>query len=113
IGAITHQAIAELWRIPRRPTSFVDRARAVAAPSYSSAVVVLYVCTLVLGAVIYPAYTLGVRAEFREEIPAAFGVFEVKEHFAAIGLAILPAYWYYWGRRQAEPAPTQQEVLAR
>ena len=24
------------------------------------------------------------------------GAFELKEHFAAVGLAILPAYWHYW-----------------
>jgi hypothetical protein len=23
-------------------------------------------------------------------------VFELKEHFVAVGLGILPAYWYFW-----------------
>ena len=30
------------------------------------------------------------------ETPAAMGSFELKEHFAVIGLAVLPAYWYFW-----------------
>jgi hypothetical protein len=30
------------------------------------------------------------------ELRPAEGAFEVKEHFAAIGLGLLPAYWYYW-----------------
>jgi hypothetical protein len=27
---------------------------------------------------------------------SAEGAFELKEHFAAIGLGLLPVYWYYW-----------------
>ena len=27
---------------------------------------------------------------------AANGVFEIKEHFAAIGLGVLPVYWVSW-----------------
>jgi len=26
-------------------------------------------------------------------------VFEIKEHFLAIALGMLPAYWYFWKRR--------------
>ena len=26
------------------------------------------------------------------------GAFELKEHVVAIGLGLLPAYWYYWKR---------------
>ena len=29
---------------------------------------------------------------------AANGVFEIKEHLAAIGLGLLPAYWVFWRR---------------
>jgi hypothetical protein len=28
----------------------------------------------------------------------AIGLFEIKENFAAIGLALLPAYWYFWNK---------------
>jgi hypothetical protein len=24
------------------------------------------------------------------------GLFELKEHFVAVGLGMLPAYWYFW-----------------
>ena len=30
----------------------------------------------------------------------SFGSFELKEHFIAIGLALLPAYWYFWKNAQ-------------
>jgi hypothetical protein len=30
------------------------------------------------------------------------GVFELKEHFVAVGLGLLPIYWYTW-RRPLEP----------
>jgi hypothetical protein len=97
LGAITHQAIS-VW-LPARQTasSFVGRVRAVAAPSYVNAVIVLYVVTAILGGIIYPEYRLGVRVvlqELRLHVPE--GLFELKEHFVAIGLGMLPAYWYFW-----------------
>jgi hypothetical protein len=27
---------------------------------------------------------------------SAHGVFELKEHFIAIGIGVLPPYWYFW-----------------
>jgi hypothetical protein len=40
---------------------------------------------------------------------AAEGAFELKEHFAAIGLGLLPAYWYYW---RASLAPEHARTRA-
>jgi len=50
-----------------------------------------------LGAVIYPSYRLNVRTYLQDyHLFAAEGSFEIKEHLAAIGLALLPFYRYVW-----------------
>ena len=59
----------------------------------------LFIATFALGSIIYPAYRLGVRnylISFRLLQPE--GAFEIKEHFAAIGLGLLPVYWLMWSR---------------
>lgn len=97
IGAITHQAISVWWAARKPPASFVGKLRAVPATSYANAVVVLYVVSTVLGGWLYPAYRLNVRVVLEQlQMPAANGSFELKEHFAVLGLALLPAYWYFW-----------------
>ena len=97
LGAITHQT-ATVWLPARKPAGgFVGRFRSVPATSYANAIIVLYVCTAVLGSVIYPEYRMSVRVVVEQlEMPKTIGVFELKEHFAAIGLGVLPAYWLYW-----------------
>jgi hypothetical protein len=103
LGGITHQAASVLLPASRPPASFVGRFRAVPGVSYANAVVVLYVCTALLGAVIYAEYRIGVRTVVEQlGMWPAQGAFELKEHFAAIGLGLLPAYWYYW-RFAGEP----------
>jgi len=97
LGAITHQALS-VWLPARRPAgSFVDRFRSVPGASYANAMVVLYVLTFVLGGIIYTEYRIAVRTVVEQlELWPQTGAFELKEHFAAVGLAILPAYWHYW-----------------
>ncbi|MFO0334701.1 MAG: hypothetical protein ACK53C_06640, partial [Pseudomonadota bacterium] len=56
----------------------------------------------VLGAVIYPTYRVDVRIPLEEmQLAWAVGVFEVKEHFGGIGLAMLPLYAWCWDDRGA------------
>ncbi len=97
LGAITHQA-ASAWLPSRKPAnSFGERFRAVGAGNYANAIVVLYVCTMLLGAIIYPEFRVSIRGVLEElDVPAVMGSFELKEHFAVVGLAILPAYWCFW-----------------
>jgi hypothetical protein len=77
--------------------TFVTRFRAVPSASYVGAIVVLYVVTMLLGAVIYTHYTISARiAIIQLQLWKPYGLFEIKEHFAALGLGILPAYWYFW-----------------
>jgi hypothetical protein len=104
LGAITHQAVS-VWLPARRPAgSFVGRFRSVAAPSYANAIVVLYVCTAVVGGIlIYPEFRLSVRPVLEQlGLWAALGAFDLKEHFTVIGMATLPAYWYFWRQPLAE-----------
>jgi hypothetical protein len=97
LGAITHQTVS-VWFPGRRPAgSFVGRFRSVPPASYANAIVVLFPCIVLLGAIIYPEYRLNVRVVLVQlDLWKANGAFEMKEHFAAVGLGLLPAYWYYW-----------------
>jgi hypothetical protein len=97
LGAVTHQA-ASVWAPWRKPAgSFVARFRSVPGASYANAIVVLYLSTALLGAIIYADYRMSIRTVIEQlEMRSANGAFELKEHFAAIGLGLLPAYWYYW-----------------
>lgn len=110
LGALSHQLLS-VWDVQRRQApSFMERVRAVHGPSYTNAVIVLYVTTWLLGILIYPAYTLGIRQDFKMNVPVAFGVFEIKEHLAAIGLGVLPAYACSWRARET-PAPTRTTLV--
>jgi hypothetical protein len=98
LGAITHQALSV---VPRRaatgPLSFVGRFRGVDSNAYATAVVVLFVVTAIGGALLYPQYRLDVRTALEDQqLRAANGIFEIKEHLAAIGLGLLPTYWLFW-----------------
>ena len=104
LGAITHQALSVWLPAPRPAGSFVARFRSVPGSGYVNAIVVLYVLTFVLGGIIYTEYRISVRTVVEQlQLWSQNGAFELKEHFAAIGLAILPAYWHYW----REPAGGQ------
>lgn len=97
VGAVTHQALA-LW-LPARGqgAGWWQALRAVHPERYARAVVFLFCLTVLLGAVIYLRFRVFVRAEYLDaHAPWATGLFEVKEHAAAIGLAVLPAYWLVW-----------------
>jgi hypothetical protein len=112
LGAITHQTVS-VWLPGRRSAeSFVARMRAVSPAAYANAIVVLYVATATLGAIIYPSYRLNVRIVLEQlQLYAANGAFELKEHFVAVGLGMLPAYWYFWRRPLAAEHARARAVL--
>ena len=112
LGAITHQAVS-VWAPARKPAgSFVGRYRAVPGASYANAVIVLYLLTFMLGGIIYPEYRLEARVVVEQlGLWKQMGAFELKEHFAAVGLAILPAYWYYWRQPLAAEHARTRAVL--
>jgi hypothetical protein len=96
IGAVTHQAVGAVWPA-RRAANFVDRFRATQGAIYVNAIIVLYLVTASIGAVIYPIYRIGARV-FMESLRMYpyVGSFELKEHVVAIGAGLLPAYWWLW-----------------
>ena len=96
LGGITHQAMAACWPAKTK-TSLLASFRAVSGQRYTTATIVLYIVTGVLGAVIYPAYRLAVRPYLESaRLWQINGTFELKEQFVAIGLGVLPLYWLVW-----------------
>ncbi len=97
LGGITHQAVSLLRARPDRNGNFLQRYAGVSPPPFTTAVIALYVTNMVLGALLYPSYRLNVRIPFEEmSLGWAIGLFELKEHFAGIGLGALPFYAYTW-----------------
>ncbi len=69
-----------------------------------------YVIVYVLGALIYPAFRVYIREEhFDTQMPWATGLFEVKEHWAAIGLALFVVY--YWMRKNFRPDMEKEKLF--
>lgn len=108
LGAVTHQALA-LWLPERgRSSGWWQALRAVHPERYVRAVVFLFCLTLLLGAINYLRFRVFVRADYLDlHAPWATGLFEIKEHTAAIGLAVLPAYWVAW----REPSSAARRTL--
>jgi uncharacterized membrane protein YozB (DUF420 family) len=118
LGALTHQALAAWVPTRGRPDSFVRRFRAVPSASFTNGIVVLYTISALLGALLYLRFRVAVRPDLeRAGHWQALGVFELKEHFVAIGLALLPAYWICWREKRADkssalPAAALTLILA-
>jgi hypothetical protein len=102
IGSVTHQTVGALWPVRARADNFVARYRATKGAAYVNAIVVLYLATALLGAILYPTYRIGARV-FMESLRMYpyVGSFELKEHVVAMGLGLLPAYWWLWREPQA------------
>lgn len=97
LGAITHQAFSVARRPASPPRSFVERFRGVNSPTFTNVIVLLFVVAALLGGLLYPRYRIDVRPMLEDmQLRAANGIFETKEHFAAVGLGLLPAYWLFW-----------------
>ena len=108
LGAVTHQGFA-VWRKPAPAQIFIDRFRAVGGARFTNAICVLYVLTFALGAYIYPAFVLDVKGAIADSgMRKTIGVFQLKEHIAVIGLAMLPVYWHFW-----RTVPATQSVATR
>ena len=102
LGAITHQAFSVARRPASPGQSFIDRFRTVNSPTFTNAIVLLFATNVALGGMLYPRYRIDVRTMLEDQqLRAANGIFEAKEHFAAVGLGLLPAYWLVWRRQHA------------
>jgi hypothetical protein len=118
LGAITHQTLAAWAPARGRPDSFFRRFRAVRSASFTNAIVVLYAVSTLLGGIVYLSFRIAIRPTLeRAGHWQALGFFDLKEHFVAIGLALLPAYWICWQKKYANesaqaPAAALTLILA-
>jgi hypothetical protein len=63
----------------------------------------VYLAAMATGIVIYPAYKVMVRVAWLDaHAPAMTGLFEIKEHWAALGLILTWAAWRYYCRPRVE-----------
>lgn len=68
-----------------------------------------YLVVYTLGALIYPAYRVHIRRDyFDPSLPWATGLFEVKEHWGAVGLA--PFFACYLLRKSFRPSEERQKL---
>lgn len=69
-----------------------------------------YIIAYVIGALIYPAYRVYIRHHyFDPQLPWATGLFEVKEHWGAVGLALL--FVYYFLRKSFRPGSEKEKLF--
>lgn len=112
LGAITHQAVSVWAPAGARRGNFITRFRAVPSATYVNAVIVLYIVTAIFGGWIYANYRISSRLTLEQGAYwKTFGAFELKEHFVALGLGLLPAYWYYWHAAPAESSARTRLIL--
>ena len=97
VGAITHQTLATCAPPNAGPNSFFGRFRAIPAAGFANAIIVLYLISALLGAVVYLYFKIDIQPNLeRERHWHAMGFLDLKEDFIAIGLGVLPAYWFCW-----------------
>ncbi|HEY6259553.1 MAG TPA: hypothetical protein VIY51_27575 [Xanthobacteraceae bacterium] len=97
LAAITLQAAAVLLPAPQAAGGPIGPFRPLLSAPSATLIVILYVVQALLGAWVYVKYRTYVR------IPMeglrhwwTVGAFELKEHVVTMGLALLPAYWFFW-----------------
>jgi hypothetical protein len=103
LGALTLQAVAVSMPARQAVGNFISRFSPVPAASYATMIAVLYLPQALMGAWIYVKYRTYVRIPmegFRHWWTV--GSFEFKEHVVTMGLALLPAYWYFWQQPLSE-----------
>jgi len=103
LAAVTLQAVAVMIPARQAAGKFIQHLRPGAAASYAATIALLYVPTFLLGAWIYIKYRTYVRIPMEQTKHWwTVGSFEFKEHVVTMGLALLPAYWYFWRQPLSE-----------
>jgi hypothetical protein len=109
LAAVTLQAATVLMPARQMAGTYIDRGP-VPTASYAPLVVTLYLLQLLMGSLIYIKYRTYVRIPMEElRYFWTVGSFEFKEHVAAMGLGLLPAYWYFW----QQPSSTEYANVRR
>ena len=112
LGAITHQTLSTWAPANARPGSFFGRFRTVPSARFTNAIIVLYSVTAILGAIVYWYFRVDVRPTLEQAGRwEVLGFFDIKEHFMAIGLALLPAYFVCWRQPGDEESPRMRTAL--
>jgi len=103
LAAVTLQSVAVLMPAQQTAGGFISHFRPVPAPFFATLIVFLYVPNFLLGAFNYIKYRTYVRIPMEQLTHWwTVGSFEFKEHIISMGLALLPAYWYFWQEPQAQ-----------
>jgi hypothetical protein len=112
LGAITHQTLATWAPVRAKPGSFFGRFRTVPSASFAGAIIVLYAVSAILGAIVYLYFRVDIRPELENSRHwQTLGLFDIKEHFVAIGLGLLPAYWVCWRQPRADKLARTRAAL--
>ena len=107
---ISWQAFAA-WA-PQIATGVFTPAAQVLAFRSRDVTIALFVLVIGLGAPLYPSYRFVVRPYLEiHDMRAANGAFEIKEHFAALALMMLPAYRAAWQNSAANGAATARRAI--
>ena len=113
LGAITHQTHGRHGRGAREARFVLGRFRTVPSASYANAIVLLYAVSALLGAILLLYFRVDVRPALEQTGHwQALGLFDLKEHFVAIGFALLPAYWVCWPRASRVPTEPPGRALS-
>jgi len=90
--AISFHVLYFAWRgMGKGGAGFRIRAR-----FYASITWFMYLGAMITGAVVYPAYSVEVRAPYLDvDRPDLTGWFEIKEHWGAVGLLLAWGMWRY------------------
>ena len=103
------------WRHGRRARGPIRSSAAFAAcrpPRTLTPFVVLYAVSTLLGGIVYLYFRVDIRPDLeRAGHWQTLGLFDIKEHFVAIGLALLPAYWICWRRQRAGESTRTRAAL--
>jgi hypothetical protein len=87
-----------------QPARFCRRVRAVPSAAFTNAIVILYAVSALLGvrSCTYSSASPSRSSWIAPAIGQALGLFELKEHFVAFGMALLPAYWICCRKKRAD-----------
>jgi hypothetical protein len=103
LAAVSLQSVSVLLPARQFAGGFIDHFRPVPAASLAKLILYLYVPNFLMGSFVYIKYRTYVRIPMEQDkFWWTVGGFEFKEHIISMGLALLPAYWYFWREPQSD-----------